>query len=142
MADLAIGVDKDDSVLVALDLVVFNEQLFLALNHEYSLATLRVEDVVVHDPCLTGLLAAQRDISFDVVLDFVGDDLGRAALYDKNALIVVALDHIGIGEGLDSELRRHCNVVIVERCKVICLVDERGTAILRRQYRLVVCLAS
>ena len=139
--DLSVRVDKHDTILVALNHVVLDEQLFLALDHEDSLATLRVADVVVHDSCFSGLLTAQGNVGLDVVLDFVGDDLSRAALNDKNALIVVALDHVGIGERFDAQLRRHCDVVVVQRCKVICLIDQRGTAVLDRQYRLVVRLA-
>ena len=49
--------------MIVLDLIVFDDQLSLSVDHEYTLL-LRVLDVVVHYAGLARSLAATRDVSF------------------------------------------------------------------------------
>lgn len=73
--NLSEGVDEDDTVLVQLNLIVFDEQVRLSFDDEDAFATLRVEDVVVHDTGVSCLLATQSNVRLDILLDFVRNNL-------------------------------------------------------------------
>lgn len=61
----------------------------LTLNDEDTLSILGALQKIVLDTCFTRLLASERDVRLLVVLDFIGHDLGRRPLNDKDALVLV-----------------------------------------------------
>lgn len=112
--DLAIGVDEDNAILVALNLVVLDKQVSLALDDENALSALRVEDIVVHDASLACFLTSKSNIGLNVVFNFVRDNLARATLDDQNSLVIVTLDNVCVGKTLDMIVGCHMNLVVVE----------------------------
>lgn len=86
----------------------------LTFDDEDTLTRLRAFNVVVHDASLACLLATQGDVSLDVVLNLVSDDLSRGPLNDKDALVVIMRDNVCIRETLDLQLGCHADFVVVE----------------------------
>ena len=117
--DLALWVDENDAVLVLLDLIVFDQKLLLAFDYENTFSALRVENVIVHDTRLAWCLSTKSDVSLDVELYLVWNDLCAGPLYNQNALIVVVTNHVGIWKALDSHLTSDCDLLIVEVDEVI-----------------------
>ena len=76
----AYGLDKDDAIVVAIDLVLFDEESRLTLDDEDALC-LGVLDQVTEDLGLATAFAAESDVGFDVAIDLVGNYRGVAALY-------------------------------------------------------------
>ena len=102
-------------------MVVFDQQVWFTFDDEDAFATLRVEDVVVHDAGVAGLLAAKRNICLDVLLDLVCNDLGRGPLNDQDALIIVLGDHISIWETFDSKSCSGTDFVVGHHMQVVSL---------------------
>lgn len=65
-----------------LNIVVLDQELFLALHHKNSFPALRMLDIVVHDSRLARLFPSKCDVRFNIVLDLIGDDLGAGAFDD------------------------------------------------------------
>ena len=89
--------------MVPIDLVVFNQKGFFALNHEYPLS-LRVLDEVAKNLSLSTVDAAKGYVGFDVSIYFVCDNIGKAALNKKDALVVVLADSVCVVETFKIDL--------------------------------------
>ena len=53
------------------------------------------------------------------MLDFVCDYFRTRALDDENSLIVVVRDDVGVGERLDTDLSRDCDLIVVQILQVV-----------------------
>ena len=92
------GVDQNDSVLVTLDLVIFDQQIGLAFHHKDAFSLFRVHNIVVFYSCFAGVVAPQRNIGLNISVQLICHNSGIRPFNNQNSLIVVAFYYIRIRE--------------------------------------------
>ena len=97
--NLALRINQDNAVIVALNLVIFDYEITFTINNEDPFL-FWVFNVIELDLRFAWGFATQSDVCFQVAIQFVGDDLGTTAFRNQNALVVILHDHVGVREGL------------------------------------------
>jgi hypothetical protein len=95
--DDTLWLDDYHTIMVALNLVCFNEKLFFSLDDKYTL-TLWVRYDVVLNFTLSTLFSAQCNVSFYILIDLICYNLSIRALHNKDALVVVGDNQVAIRE--------------------------------------------
>ena len=77
--DLAIRVDKHNSICVLFNAVIFDNQAWLSFGTENPF-WLWILDIVVFDSSVAGIFATKSDVGLNIVINLIRDNLGMWAL--------------------------------------------------------------